>query len=565
MSVFIRIFTYAMALLLFGCGAGPDEETRSDAFSSSVVKQDTSCLSIPATVPTATLSGTIQYERVPVKVNFAQEGLIQSQLSPADIVIEPAKGIRVQALSCTGDVIDETDTDDLGRYSFSLSDMAQARIRSIALTEQQVGESSWSVTVRDNTRSGEPVYAEFTELINLNQPSITHDILMSSGWGGVQFDQRRQSAPFAIIATIKNAMDVIKQEGVKLNYPPLTVYWSAKNRSVNKTDLRRGELTTSFYQNSSIYLLGHIATDSDDMDQHVIVHEWAHYIEDKFSRFDSIGGSHSIRSQLDPRVSFSEGFGNALSALLIKDSSYRDALGSEAQFLGGGFDLEADDIKSAPAIAGWYSEHSVQSLLYDLHDEQTEQEDETVSLGINRLFSVMMQEHKTTPALTTMVSFVDALLKQVPEQSPEIMPLLEQHKMEGVSDTWGTDDATLGNFVIDSHAPLYKVITEGQSSVCLNPNVQVYNGVATRRFYRFNKVRAGQAVINIEGPKGSAPSFRVWKSGKLVMEALSRTNTVRRIFNIDKGEFVLEATDYSVLNGQPLTVTECYTLNLTLN
>lgn len=565
MFSFVRISIYAMALLLLGCGDGPDKTPHNDAFSSSAVKQDASCLQIPPTVPSATLSGKVEYERVPVKVNFVQSGLVQAQLSPSDITAQPAKGIKVQALSCTGDIVSETTTDNQGRYTLSLTNLAQARIRSLAVLEQQGSGATWSVTIRDNTRSGEPIYAELTELINLNQASVTRDILMVSGWGGVSFDQRRQSAPFAITATIKQSMDYLTQKGVVLNYPPLTVYWSAKNRSVNKTDIRRGELATSFYQNGAIYLLGHIPTDSDDMDQHVIAHEWGHYLEDKFSRSDSIGGSHSIRSRLDPRVSFSEGFGNAISALLMEDAKYRDALGSDAQFLGGGFDLEADEINSAPPIKGWYSEHKVQSMLYDLHDGTNEAEDETVELEISRLFSVMMQGHKSTPAFTTMVSFVDELLKQASEQKDTIVPLLEHHKMNALSDAWGTSVVTLGDLVVDSQAPLYKTISEGKARVCLNSGVKPYNGVATRRFYRFTKDRAGQAVIDIEGPEGSSPSFRVWKSGQLIVEALSSSTSVRRIFNLDQGEFILEATDLRVLNGKSLTVSDCYMMNLILN
>lgn len=585
MFSFTRISIYALALLLLGCGDGPDKTPRNDAFSSSVVKQDASCLQIPPTVPSVSLSGKIEYERVPVKVNFVQHGLVQSQLSPSDITKHPAKGIKVQALSCTGDVVSETITDAQGVYTLPLSNIAQARIRVIAVLERKgssvidsdasntsntdtsnvANNTTWSVTIRDNTRSGEPIYAELTDLINLNQAVMTRDILMSSGWGGVSFDQRRQSAPFAIAATIYQAMDYLTQQGVVLNYPPLTIYWSAKNRSVNRTDIRRGELATSFYRNGAIYLLGHILTDSDDMDQHVITHEWGHYLEDKFSRSDSLGGAHSIRSRLDPRVSFSEGFGNAMSALLLEDAKYRDALGSEVQFLGGGFDLETDEIQSSPSVKGWYSEHRVQSMLYDLHDGKTEDEDEEVELALSRLFSVMMQGHKSTPAFTTMVSFVDTLLKQAPDQKDIIVPLLEHHEMDFLSDTWGSNSVTLGDLVADSNAPLYTVISEGKTRVCLSSNEQAYNGVATRRFYRFIKGRAGQAVINIAGPEGSSPSFRVWKAGVQVVEALSRSSNVRRIFNLDAGEFVLEVTDFRVLNGKSLAVTDCYTMNLILN
>ena len=66
--------------------------------------------------------------------------------------------------------------------------------------------------------------------------------------------------------------------------------------------------------------------DTDEFDQHVIAHEFGHYIENNFSRADNIGGSHGLGDKLDPRVAFGEGFGYAFAAIVLNDPVARDSV-----------------------------------------------------------------------------------------------------------------------------------------------------------------------------------------------------------------------------------------------
>src|SRR5690606_4113615 len=123
-------------------------------------------------------------------------------------------------------------------------------------------------------------------------------------------------------------------------FTPLDFYWSSANRSGTVDQqgdavlcIDEGDIQTSFYTSggapgetddcggsipAGIYVLGsmQIASggavgDTDEFDQHVIAHEFGHYVEDWFARSDSIGGSHGYPDKLDLRVSFGEGWGNA--------------------------------------------------------------------------------------------------------------------------------------------------------------------------------------------------------------------------------------------------------------
>lgn len=91
----------------------------------------------------------------------------------------------------------------------------------------------------------------------------------------------------------------------------------------------------SFYSpNSSndilegLYILGGIngslCVDTDHFDNSIIVHEYAHFLENKLGRTDSPGGSHSGNMIIDPRLAWSEGFANYFQAAVLGRDFYRD-------------------------------------------------------------------------------------------------------------------------------------------------------------------------------------------------------------------------------------------------
>ena len=64
------------------------------------------------------------------------------------------------------------------------------------------------------------------------------------------------------------------------SFAPLDAFWSVNNTSMGESiDIDSGELTTSFYSGDldSLFLLGDASIDTEEFDDHVIVHEWGHY------------------------------------------------------------------------------------------------------------------------------------------------------------------------------------------------------------------------------------------------------------------------------------------------
>jgi len=85
---------------------------------------------------------------------------------------------------------------------------------------------------------------------------------------------------------------------------------------------------------------------------HVIVHEWGHYFEHNLSRLDSLGGLHSLSDKLDPRLAFSEGWSNALAAIVTEDPNYKDSFGIGQS---GGFMIFLTNSKTAMISLVWGS------------------------------------------------------------------------------------------------------------------------------------------------------------------------------------------------------------------
>jgi len=44
-----------------------------------------------------------------------------------------------------------------------------------------------------------------------------------------------------------------------------------------------GRLEPRHYYDGKLYILGDANSDTDEFDDHVIIHDWGHYFEDKFS------------------------------------------------------------------------------------------------------------------------------------------------------------------------------------------------------------------------------------------------------------------------------------------
>ncbi len=383
-----------------------------------------------------TVSGRITFDRVPFSTTPGN-GLDYSRTFAS-----PARRIVVEALRGSGALIATTATDDNGNYSVQVPAGTDVRIR--AKAQSVVGSTaalpaSWSVSIRNNT-SGNALYVLDSAVFNSGAAAQTRDLRAASGWANGAYTSTRAAAPFAVLDTMYSAIRfVVEQGGYTGAFPTLDAYWSTLNAASTDFVPTTGHIQTTGYYvlqsgvGNGIYVLGDadlgVASDTDEYDQHVMAHEFQHYIEEQLARSDSMGGDHSLSDRLDLRVAFSEGFADAFSAMVLNDPVYRDSYGT-GQNLDVHFDVEANPT----SVRGWFNEASVYSIAWDLFDTAADGVD-TGSVGYGPMFDVFRNELRTGAPLSSIFAFAAALKQRAGVDGALVNALVarEQTKAVGIT------------------------------------------------------------------------------------------------------------------------------------
>jgi hypothetical protein len=426
----------------------------------------------------------------------------------------------------------------------------------------QSGVPSWDVRVVDNT-SGGALYVLDSKTFNSGSGS-TQNLHAQSGWGGSGYTAPREAAPFAILYDAYLAVQKVVEADPNAQLPALSMNWSVNNVAADG-DVALGQITTSHYnsQLGELFVLGDENSDTDEFDDHVIIHEWGHYFEDKMSRSDSIGGGHGQGDKLDPRVALGEGWGNAWSGMATDDPLYFDTSGN---MQASGFTINVES-QSGGGSPGWYSEATVQAYLYDLYDSSDDGAD-TVSLGFAPIYQVLVGAERTTPALTTVFSFNEAIRSANPSVAAGIDALLAASGISG-SDAWATGETNdAGNS--QDVLPVYTQIPVDGSSVTLcstaafGSSTGNYNKLSVRRFGRLDISVPGTYQIAVTGPAGSDPDVFVFQQGTAVIAGTgSADGSEVASGTLAQGTYALTVEDWkNTQDSTPTTARTCLTLTV---
>jgi len=323
-----------------------------------------------------------------VPFNTATNGLDFSAVSQ-----RPIRGAEVQLLAADNSVLASGLTSDTGQYSLEVAENTDVRVQVNARLSQSTG-ATWDVFVQDNTNSNAR-YAIAGTIMNSGTADSTRDLNAPSGSNGTTFTSARSSGPFAILDPIYDTLRLFEAIDADIVFPVARFNWSVNNRP-SSGNIADGDIGTSSYiGNGNILILGAADNDTDENDTHVVVHEWGHYYEDQLSRSDSVGGPHGGGDRLDPRVALSEGWGNAVSGIGTNDPVYRDSSGSQ-QAQGFSFNVENNNNFND----GWFSEGSVQSIIYDIFDSENDGAD-VISAGLAPIHEAFLGSIYTDSAFFT--------------------------------------------------------------------------------------------------------------------------------------------------------------------
>lgn len=524
----------------------------------------------PGSGPAVTISGVATFDRVHHDAFGA--------LDYSNITREPVRAATVEAV-CNS-VISTTTTDSAGNYLLSVPANTSNMFVRVKAKMARTGTPQWDFSVVDNTQAG-ALYSMASPLFNSGAENSTHNLHAASGWGGSSYTGTRVAAPFAILDSVYKALQKVLTEQPAAIFPALKLNWSIHNVP-SSGSISRGQILTSYFDGTQIYLLGAEDLDIDEYDEHTIIHEWGHYFEEKFSRSDSIGGYHGEGEYLDMRVAFGEGFGYAIAGIILDDPVTLDA-GGPGQSFGSGFDMDRNIICTNP---GWYSECSMWSVLYDLYDASNDAAD-TVSLGLSPLYSVLVNEQRNTPAFTSIFSFIHELKNNLSVgEGTAIDTLLAGvgSNINTVSDIYGsgeTNDAGSANVL-----PVYTDITAGDTvnSLCVSNDFAGFNQLTEEAdTYNRNKL-SSYRFLHLTVPTSKAYTITVDKSqvaigpgrdpdivlfqggnGVIAYSQSYQLDVETLTVNLQAGQhYVLQINDEDVTYGEPPLDDTCYTVRVSL-
>lgn len=470
-----------------------------------------------------TISGSVAFESVGVETE-------EFTLDLSSLSTLPARGVVVRAVDASGATVASTTTDTTGQYSLEVDMNTNVSIEAVAqLLQATPGSGIWNVSVLDNT-SSDAQYILAGALASSGTADSTRDLFAPSGSDGVSaYTSERTAGPFAILDGIFSGLTLMESVDPDITFVPLQVFWSVNNRLINddeEVDIPAGDLNSSAFTfiggTPTILILGDTETDTDEYDEHVIVHEFGHFFQETVSRDDSIGGSHSLASLLDPRVSFSEGFGNALSAIVLDDPLYIDAgFGAEGGFA---FNIELNtigqiilDSLGIPA-AGWYGESSVQSIIYDIFDSNSDGVD-SISAGFQPIYDAFVNPTFTeNDAATTIFSYTVALLEDPLVSSAALDPLLDFQNINGAG-AFGVGETNNGG--IATSIPVFPTYTVGDPpiTICSSDEAGTQNNIGVRVLISLEVPAAGTMTITMNRASGDTerdPNFFIFNEGAFV-------------------------------------------------
>ncbi len=539
-----------------------------------------------------TVSGTIYYERPWYQSTTANGsgGYTVGLTGATQSFSYPARGITIEVLNVSTNQpyseIASVKTDDSGNYSVQIPGGTRFRLGMRAEVLKASTGQTYSFYVRDNTQCDSsgvcPIYVYYnssqditaagtTQTATLTAPSNCTVFSSTSVINATPCAVSRPSAPFAILDTARSFAGALTtaQTGItqNLSLTPLNFYWSAQNRAelpsagncANRVNPTTGEVGTTHFRSVDVaartvgttvcpmipwgvYVLGdavlsasETGSDFDEYDAPVIAHELGHFYEQVFSRSDSLGGPHDSASYLDMTVSWSEGFANAFSSIVRNDPGYSDAMlvSSQTGLVYYSFNVENHVGSSNIFPEGWFSERSVQELVWDINDSSSvSAETDNLALGFTEIHRALVAQFPNAASLASIYKFADALTVINAANATPLSAMLQAHGIYGTGEFGDgeTNAASTSPSVLPHVTPVVLNTTHSVVSSNPFPNSDAYyasyNRIGARRYLRLVVPSPGDYQIGVTGPTSpvSDPDIFLTFQGSLVGYGVSAAN-----------------------------------------
>jgi len=471
------------------------------------------------------IKGLVSFDRVPVSIHGLNYDAITSS---------PARGITVKLFDNNAQEVATATTDANGYYRFDNLDrdtLFQVKVYA------QMKSRYYEIEVVDNTQNNAKYLMEGS-LVALSQDTARRDFYAPSGWNN-GYKNPRVSAPYAILDTIYKTLQKIIDINLDIDLGRLQVNWSILNKAI-VGDKSLGEIGTSYYdRDRNLWILGDANRDTDEYDIDVITHEFGHFIKSKLSRQDSIGGEHSETTKLDIRVAYEEGWCNAFAGIVHNKPIFVDTMGENQQF-----SSIANLEENIGNNNGWFSEGSVQRIIYDLFDSNSDEDDE-LSLGFEPLFNVATQVETEYPAFLSIFTFIYGLKMEYPELVSKIDKLVANENISSISDYFGDNRENS----LDNVNPIYKnVDIESKEVFCTETTYGIFNKILNRVLIKFNIPSRDRYRVNVKRVYTTTgnPQYNLYQTNPIskILTANSSGDTQSKRIELETGAYILDLYDY---------------------
>lgn len=482
------------------------------------------------------IDGNVQYEKILTTDNRLQLG------SP---VRRPAIGVKVEAIeTASGKTLGVATTDSEGNYRMELTiqEPTQMYVRALAQSEN-------ARVVRAN---GNRPYSIRLDDFRLAPHEQTRQDFLA-------VDRDRSSGPFNIVAAIGRANAMVRAAEPDIDLPNITVRWAPDYDG--NTYFRAGT--------NEAFIKGDRTTDSDEFDDTVINHEYAHFLAARFSRDDSPGGDHDSNERLDPRLAWGEGWATFFGCASNNTSRYVDT-GMTASSTKGGrgraqgtlvaYDLESDSRESSNP--GYWNEYTVSSVLWDIYDGANEEGD-ALSTGFAPVWTAfrdMRQEH-----FTYLIDFCDLLVRRQSTLGGGVASILNE---SSIAYHPGRNPS------VDNPFPVPLTVDQLESGMVRSLGERRTNLYSSSAFYSFTLTRPREVTLtlNITGSPSRANAdidlFLLDRDGEMVTYS-DATNGVgdseQIVRRLQPGYYVVEVRSWARLTSGRQTVFNAGNFDLQLS
>mgnify|MGYP001025477152 FL=1 len=282
------LITMLFSIFLVAClDQGPDSDGNSDTGNQDPPIDDNNDDDPADTppVPTVTISGKLEYQDRIYNAN----GFISGNTP-----MKPIRQVVVEIVNTDNEVIATTTTDNLGNYSVEEIPEGENKVRIIAETQSAAGQT---ISVRTHGNIQYSVSKTFT--FDGDNTVADIQLLLGERVAGIYNMLDVMSSGFEFF-------DALSPDHIQLQN--LNIFWQYGQAIGSYTCFTTSG--GSCVNGPGVYVLSDpfSSTDTDDFDDDVLWHEFAHFIEYSLGQTESPGGAHSLsNNQIDLRLAWSEG------------------------------------------------------------------------------------------------------------------------------------------------------------------------------------------------------------------------------------------------------------------